>query len=164
MDEFVSSTGRGFGCSFIFAGLIAVIVAILMPDSRKTIVSAKRRQAHFYNRFAATLPDAYGHGARGGTCPLRGVDFKTASAETTAEGLEMADATLPLIQPAENEMGWKTARLHAVDGPMIRGDERPLSALNALIQQKRLIMLGGPGSGKSTFSQPPGTLPGDGSA
>jgi formylglycine-generating enzyme required for sulfatase activity/energy-coupling factor transporter ATP-binding protein EcfA2 len=77
--------------------------------------------------------------------PLRGVDFKTASAETgEKQRLRLPDVYVGLNTtaslPAEKDQA--EARL--------RGD-RPLSALAALVRNQRMVLLGEPGSGKSTF-------------
>lgn len=77
--------------------------------------------------------------------PLRGVDFKTASAETSEkQRLRLADVYVGLNTTANSpdERGQPEARL--------RG-ERPLAALAALVNNQRVVLLGEPGSGKSTF-------------
>ena len=77
--------------------------------------------------------------------PLRGVDFKTASAETgEKQRLRLADVYVGLNTTASSpdEKDQPEARL--------RG-ERPLSALAALVNNQRVVLLGEPGSGKSTF-------------
>jgi formylglycine-generating enzyme required for sulfatase activity len=77
--------------------------------------------------------------------PLRGVDFKTASAETSKEQrLRLADVYVGLNTTASlaGEKDATEARL--------RG-EQPMSALAALVRNPRVALLGVPGSGKSTF-------------
>lgn len=81
--------------------------------------------------------------------PLRGVDFKTASAETAEkQRLRLADVYVSLNTTASEQEDRQDARAELRRA--VRG-ERPLSALAAVVRNQRLVLLGEPGSGKSTF-------------
>ncbi len=80
--------------------------------------------------------------------PLRGVDFKTSSAETgEKQRLRLADVYVSLNTTASEQ----SERADGRDVAALSRSERPVSALAALVRNQRLVLLGEPGSGKSTF-------------
>ncbi|WP_423225514.1 SUMF1/EgtB/PvdO family nonheme iron enzyme [Candidatus Amarolinea aalborgensis] len=84
--------------------------------------------------------------------PLTAVDIKAASAETPVEErLPLADVYVALDTKTrvrvDNPSGRKESQVEALGRP----DERPWSALEAVAQTPRLVLVGEPGGGKSTF-------------
>jgi len=79
--------------------------------------------------------------------PLAGVDPKTAS-DTESQELQLAAVyTALLTQRPEWEEGMREGRMMKQHD----GETRRLSALEVLNREPRLVLLGDPGSGKSTF-------------
>gem|GEM_PF-3215616 len=89
--------------------------------------------------------------------PLRGVDFKTASADTGEdERLHLADVYIQLNTTAKQQLrGEKSdGTIRAQPDELFRhsNDEvQPLSVLTALAENRHMVLLGDPGGGKSTF-------------
>jgi formylglycine-generating enzyme required for sulfatase activity/energy-coupling factor transporter ATP-binding protein EcfA2 len=80
--------------------------------------------------------------------PLTAVDIKAASAETPVEDrLPLADVYVAL----DTKTSVPVARKEAQTAALGRPDERPLPALEAVAQTPRLVLVGEPGGGKSTF-------------
>ena len=84
--------------------------------------------------------------------PLTAVDIKAASAETPVEErLPLADVYVALDTktrvPVDNPSAKQKTRAETLGQP----EERPWSALEAVAQTPRLVLVGEPGGGKSTF-------------
>jgi len=82
---------------------------------------------------------------------MRAIDPRSGSAESSGEALmPLADVYIALDTTARapKVTGDKATQ---ADEPFSGRDDKPLSALAALIANPRLVLLGDPGSGKSTF-------------
>ena len=79
---------------------------------------------------------------------LRSLDVKAASAETgTQDRLRLADVYIALDTTTHRPEPAPESKAQV----RLRDEDRPLTALEALAAQPRLVLLGDPGSGKSTF-------------
>ncbi len=151
MGEFVDRHGIWLWIITGLAGVVAVAVAIWEarhPEESRTEEIIRHAGAYddLQRRYLTRMVTEQTH-----YLPLRGVDFKTASAETGAgERLGMADVYIALDTTRRDE-GAGEEKHKANEPVLLRERERPLSALKALVQHPRLVLLGGPGSGKSTF-------------
>ncbi len=83
--------------------------------------------------------------AQAGVLSLTGIDPKTASESETRLSLASVYTALLTLTPEAHE------RLERGEMPEVRGESRRTSALEQLNQHPRLVLLGDPGSGKSTF-------------
>jgi hypothetical protein len=80
--------------------------------------------------------------------PLRAVDVAAADATGQRRGMDLAAIYVDLDTTA-HVAGETTRRKGAPRRSL--GEDRPLRALEAVAQHRRLVLLGDPGSGKSTF-------------
>lgn len=135
-----------FVISLAAAVWIAIREARRPSDSTPTTRQAARlyeeQRRRYLQRVAADLR----------FLPLTAVDIKAASAETPMEErLPLADVYVALDTksraPVNDPAGRKEARPEALGRP----DEHPWSALEAVAQTPRLVLVGEPGGGKSTF-------------
>lgn len=86
--------------------------------------------------------------------PLRGVDFKSASAETgEQERLGMADVYIALnvVGGDREQMGDIDDGERRVRALVKQGREDPVPLLGIAAQQRRVVITGDPGGGKTTF-------------
>ncbi|MBK7200425.1 SUMF1/EgtB/PvdO family nonheme iron enzyme [Candidatus Amarolinea dominans] len=112
------------------------------PGGRQAAKQYEEQRRRYLQRIAADLR----------FLPLTAVDIKAASAETPAEErLPLADVYVALDTktrvPTEDPSGRKRGQEEMLGRP----DERPWSALEAVAQTPRLVLVGEPGGGKSTF-------------
>ncbi|MBK9092688.1 MAG: NACHT domain-containing protein [Anaerolineae bacterium] len=112
------------------------------PGGRQAAKLYEEQRRRYLQRIAADLR----------FLPLTAVDIKAASAETPAEErLPLADVYVALDTktrvPTEDPSGRKRGQEEMLGRP----DERPWSALEAVAQTPRLVLVGEPGGGKSTF-------------
>ena len=87
--------------------------------------------------------------------PLRGIDIGASDPAGKAAPVELSRVYVNLLTTARDEAdaeGPRTARATRMPDPGMRGaDATPVSALDAAIRHERVVLLGNPGSGKSTF-------------
>ncbi len=135
---------------FAISTVAAIVLAIQearrpadrAPDGRQAAKQYEEQRRRYLQRVAADLR----------FLPLTAVDIKAASAETPVEDrLPLADVYVALDTktrvPVDAPGAAQKARAEALGRP----DERPLPALEAVAQTPRLVLLGEPGGGKSTF-------------
>lgn len=81
-----------------------------------------------------------------GRLPLRGLDVGTADAARAQQALSLARVYVDLDTTEHT-----TQLVSAPEDSDIAVQTRPLSAIEATVAQRRLVLLGDPGGGKSTF-------------
>ena len=130
--------------ALFFVALVVAVGAAIWESRQREVERPNRRDvADEYNDLRRSYLECLCR--RLEFLPLRGVDFKTASAETSEkQRLRLADVYVGLNTTASLPSEKDTAEAR------LRG-EHPMSALAALVHNQRVALLGEPGSGKSTF-------------
>jgi len=143
---------------WVFGGTAAIIaVATFWLGLRATdtgddsnILSASTEYNSIRRQYLLRITDRFQY------LPLRGVDYNTASAETGEdERLKLSDIYIQLNTTTQQRMmdGEVVPNVSAqpMDRTVDRMEMSPLSVLNALVETPRMVLLGDPGGGKSTF-------------
>ena len=135
----------------ILAGVATIALTIVelrqTPEPAERLVNAHEGYTDLRRRYLTRIADQTRY------LPMSAVDFKAASAETgQQERQTLADVYVDLDTttgvPVETEDDDKGQdELSAA----LRQRERPLTAREAVERSRRLVLLGDPGSGKSTF-------------
>lgn len=87
-----------------------------------------------------------------GQLPLRGIDFGAADPTTAQKPLGLANVYVDLDTTARVKLTAEEKQQRERKAPARGEDEtRPLGALEALIANRQMVLLGDPGGGKSTF-------------
>ncbi|MEM7128801.1 MAG: SUMF1/EgtB/PvdO family nonheme iron enzyme [Chloroflexota bacterium] len=120
-------------------------------SSAGTTLAANQAYTELRQKYLSTILERFQY------LPLRGIDFKTASAETGEdERLRLADVYIQLNTTSKDDStgdkkggSQRTELADLLDASA--NEARPLSALKALIHTQHMVLLGDPGGGKSTF-------------
>ncbi|MFQ5854811.1 MAG: SUMF1/EgtB/PvdO family nonheme iron enzyme, partial [Anaerolineae bacterium] len=136
--------------AFVVALLVTVVAAVrdYRRDAGSAVMGIRQAAAEYTDlrrRYLTRLVERFQY------LPLRAVDFKTASADTSQqERLRMPDVYIALNTTARKEALSAKAKAKEIQGRP-GAEAEPLPALEALVTQPRLALLGAPGSGKTTF-------------
>ena len=136
----------------VLAGLGAILAAYwdslqTNEEGAQQILSHVDAYGELERRYLTRMAERYQY------LPLRGVDFKSASAETgEPDRLSMADVYIALhvVQKGEREDGDEADKA-ALKSALGREQAKPTPLLTAVANLPRLVITGDPGSGKTTF-------------
>jgi energy-coupling factor transporter ATP-binding protein EcfA2 len=83
--------------------------------------------------------------------PMRGIDIEASDPDSKQQRLDLARVYIDLNTKTKISAKGKWNKKRSSSSPDEEQETRPLSALEAAIQNKQMVLLGDPGSGKTTF-------------
>ena len=141
------------GASIAIEGDVTNSVIVAGKANRVTVVQRSDRRA---GKDAAAALKLYLERLwrDNGPLPLRGIDPK-ASDPTSGEGVRLAEVYVGLDTTTQVEVEADKPTPRGRPGRAARREaqskQRPLAALEATLRERRVVLLGEPGAGKSTF-------------
>ena len=83
--------------------------------------------------------------------PMRGMDVDASDPRSRSQPLNLGHVYIDLDTTASVPVKKRKAKPGAAPEDAMRGEMRPLAALEAVAQNRHVVLVGDPGSGKSTF-------------